>query len=153
MLLFNIVSSKFIDQQTNSSIEYILLITLEYFYLYNLEYKQCFSIPLIFMDMINILNSNNYISLIFQNGKKVIIETFRVLELINFFKLLAAIQKAYKYKINTEDYIYNMESSKKNFIECLYYGKAYFSGLFTKKIEGLFLIHMKKDLEFYVKLD
>ena len=89
--------------------------------------------------MINISKSNNYISLIFQNEKIVIIETFRVLELINFFKLLAAQQRAYKYQINTEEYIYNMESSKKNFIESLYYGKAYFSGLFTKKSEGLFI--------------
>ena len=89
--------------------------------------------------MINISKSNNYISLIFQNEKIVIIETFRVLELINFFKLLAAQQRAYNYQINTEPYIYNMESNKKNFIECLYYGKAYFSGLFTKKSEGLFI--------------
>ena len=132
-------SIKFIDQQTDSSSECILLITLEYFYLYNWEYKQCFSIPLILLSMINISKSNNYISLIFQNEKIVIIETFRVLELINFFKLLAAQQRAYKYQINTEEYIYNMESSKKNFIESLYYGKAYFSGMFTKKSEGLFI--------------
>ena len=37
--------------------------------------------------------SSNYVSFIFQRGEVVIIEIFRVLELINFFKLIQAQQK------------------------------------------------------------
>ena len=132
-------SIKFIDQQTDTSDECILLITLEYFYLYNWNYKKCFSIPLISLNMINISDTSNYVSFIFQRGEVVIIEIFRVLELINFLKLIKAQQKSYNYKINNEPYIYNSSSNKNNYIECLYYGKAYFSGHFSKKIQGIFM--------------
>ena len=89
--------------------------------------------------MINITKSSNYISFIFQKGDIVIIETFRVLELINFFKLIQAQQKVYKFRINVEPYIYSNMKTSKNCIEGLYYGKAYFSGHFWQKSEGIFI--------------
>ena len=132
-------SIKFIDQQNETSSECILFITMEYFYLFNWKYKKCCSIPLLALRMINISKSSNYISLFFERGEIIIFETFRVLELINFFKLLKAQQKSYNYKINIEPYIYSADKKDKNYIQCLYYGKAYFSGYLSKKSEGIFI--------------
>ena len=89
--------------------------------------------------MVNISNSSNYISFIFQNDQTVIIEIFRVLELVNFLKLIKAQQKSYSFSMNREPYIYDATTNSKNYIECLYYGKAYFSGQFSKKSEGIFI--------------
>ena len=132
-------SIKFIDQQTESSDECILFITREYFYLFNWNYKKCFSIPILLLNMINMTKSSNYVSFIFQRGEIVIIEIFRVLELINFFKLIQAQQKSYKFRINIEPYIYSSMQNSKNCVEGLYFGKAYFSGYFYQKSEGIFI--------------
>ena len=131
-------SINFIDQQNDNYNECILFITREYFYLFNKDYKKCFSIPIYLLNMINITNSSNYVSFAFQRCEIVIIEIFRVLELVNFFKLLQAQQKSYKYKINPQPNIYSNIDNSKNYVECLYYGKAYFSGHFWKKSEGFF---------------
>ena len=131
-------SIKYIDQQNETSDECILFITQEYFYLFNWKYKKCFSIPLVLLSLINISKSNNYVSLIFLNGNIVIIELFRVLELINYLKLIQAQQK-YNFSTNSEPYIYDPNKSSNNFIESIYYGKAYFSGYLSKKSEGIFI--------------
>ena len=132
-------SIKYIDDQNQKSDECILFITKEYFYLFNWDYKKCYSIPLINLKSIKISNSSNYVSLTFKKGEPVIFEIFRVLELINFFKLIKAQQKSYNYQIKIEPYIYSIEKTEKNYIQSLYYGKAYFSGQFKKKSEGVFI--------------
>jgi hypothetical protein len=90
-------SIKFIDEQKETDDECILFITMEYFYLFNWRYKKCASLPLISLKLISISNINNYMSFIFDRGENIIIETFRVLELTNFFKLMQAKQKIYQY--------------------------------------------------------
>ena len=132
-------SIKFIDQQSGTSDECILFVTPEFFYLFNWKYKKCYSMPLIYLDMVNISKSSNYVSLVFKNGTIVIIDIFRVLELVNYFKLIKAQEKAFNFIINTEPYIYEPIKSSKNFIESVYYGKAYFSGSFLKKSEGILI--------------
>ena len=132
-------SIKYIDQQNDTSDDCILFITREYFYLFNWNYKKCFAIPIISLSMINVTKSSNYVSFIFQRGEVIIIEIFRVLELINFFKLLKAKQKSYQFEINPEPFIYNDLKNSKNCVEGLYFGKAYFSGHFWKKSEGIFI--------------
>ena len=132
-------SIKYIDDQNQTSDECILLITKEYFYLFNWNYKKCYSIPLYLLISVKISNSSNYVSLTFKKGEPVIFEIFRVLELVNFFKLIKAQQTSYNYQIKIEPYIYSTEKTKKNYIQSLYYGKAYFSGQFKKKSEGVFI--------------
>ena len=128
-------SIKFIDEQNETDDECILFITMEYFYLFNWQYKKCATLPLTSLKVISISDINNYMSFIFDRGEIIIIETFRVLELINFFKLVQAQQKLYKYQYSLEPYIYvNRECP--NYLECLYYGKAIFSGSLSKRTEG-----------------
>ena len=107
-------SIKYMDQQNASADECILFITMEYFYLYNWNYKKCVSLPIISLKKISISKTNNYVLLVFDRGEEVIIEIFRVLELINFFKLIRAQQKSYNYSINIEQYIYTYEESSKS---------------------------------------
>jgi hypothetical protein len=131
-------SIKFVNDRDELS-DCIIFITMEKFYLYNWQYKKCYSIPLTLLKLINITDSSNYVSLIFEKGEPVVFETFRVLELINFFKLVKAKQKIFKYQIMPTPYIHDYEKTKKNYIQCLYYGKAYFSGFLKKKSEGVFI--------------
>ena len=56
-------------------------------------------------------------------------------------RLLKAIQKSFKFNVSIEPYIYaqpNEIMKENNFIECLYYGKASFSGSFSQQVEGIF---------------
>ena len=129
-------SIKYIDEQNGTDDECILFITMEYFYLFNWKYKKCASLPLTSLKVISLSDVNNYMSFIFDRGEMIIIETFRILELINFFKILQARQKIYKYQFNRDPYIYSDRESP-NYLECLYYGKAIFSGTLSKRTEGI----------------
>ena len=135
-------SIKYIDEKENTFSDCIVFITNQYFYLFNYKYKCCFASPLIELALISITNSSNYICFFFQRSEAVIIECFRVLELVNFMKLLQARQKSLKFSLSIEPFIHTQpnEVKKKNFIECLYYGKAAFSGSFQKQVEGLFTL-------------
>ena len=118
-----------------------LFITNEYFYLFNYDYKCCFASPLIEVNLFSITNTSNYVSIFFQRAEGVILEIFRVLELVNYLKLLQARQKSLKFQISIEPYIYTKPEEiikKNNFIECLYYGKALISGSFEQIVEGIF---------------
>ena len=135
-----------IDEKENIAQECIAFITMEYFYLYNYNYKCCFASPLIELNLFSISNTSNYVALFFQRSEDVIFETFRVLELVNFMKLIKARQKSFKFVINSEPYIYTKpnEIKKTNYIESLYYGKASFSGNFKKQIEGIFTVNYEE---------
>ena len=130
-------SIKFLDLQNGTSDECIVFITMEYFYLFNWKYQRCCSMPLTSLERISISDSSNIISLKFKRSELVTFDTFRVLEIINFFKLVKAQQK-YGFQIVTSNYVYENEETKKNFIQSLYFGKAYFSGYLKKQSEGLF---------------
>ena len=139
-------SIKYIDEKENTSSDCIVFISNQYFYLFNYNYKCCFASPLIELALISITNSSNYVCFFFQRSEAVIIELFRVLELVNFMKLLQARQKALKFSLSIEPYIHTQpnEGKKKNFIESLYYGKAAFSGSFQKQVEGLFTLNYEE---------
>ena len=134
-------SVKYIDENEGITSDCILFITNEYFYLFNYDYKCCFASPLIEVNLFSITNTSNYVSIFFQRAEGVILEIFRVLELVNYLKLLQARQKSLKFQISIEPYIYTKPEEiikKNNFIECLYYGKALISGSFEQIVEGIF---------------
>ena len=135
-----------IDENNNLSNDCIVFITMEYFYLYNINLKLCFYSPIKELNLLSITNTSNYVSLSFQRSENVIFETFRVLELVNFMKLIKAKQKSYKFTISIDPYIYVQphEIKKKNFIENLYYGKASFSGYFSMPVEGIFTMNYEE---------
>ena len=130
-----------IDDEKHVSSDCILYITMEYFYLYNYNYKQCFSSPLAELNLLSISKTSNYVSLFFKRSEGVIFETFRILELINFMKLVKK-QKSLVFQISIEPYIYIQpnETTNNNFIENGYYGKAAFSGSFTKQVDRIFML-------------
>ena len=134
-------SIKYIDQNDDTTSDCILFITNEYFYLFNYNYKCCFASPLIELNLISISNKSNHIAVFFQRAESVVFEFFRVLEFVNYMRLLKAIQKSFKFNVSIEPYIYaqpNEIMKENNFIECLYYGKASFSGSFSQQVEGIF---------------
>ena len=135
---------RYINKNQSTSINCILFITNEYFYLFNYDYICCFESPLIEMNTLSITKKSNYVAFSFQKNKNVIFELFRVLELVNYMRLLKARQRSLKFSINsfnTEQYI-NTQSNEiiknNNFIECLYYGKASFSGRFDQIDDEIF---------------
>ena len=134
-------SIKYIDQIEKTTSDCILFITNEYFYLFNYNYKCCFASPLVELNLVSVTNKSNYIAIFFQRAESVTLEIFRVLELVNYLRLLKARQKSLKFQINIEPYIYTNQGEimkKNNFIECLYYGKALISGNFSQVVEGIF---------------
>ena len=135
-----------IDEKNNISNDCIVFITMEFFYLFNINLKLCFYSPIKELNLFSISNTSNYVALFFQRSENVIFETFRVLELVNFMKLIKAKQKSYKFNISLEPYIYVQPSEikKKNFIENIYYGKASFSGSFSIPVEGIFTMNYEE---------
>ena len=139
-------SIKYIDEHENSSSDCILFITMEYFYFYNWKYQQCLAKKLVNLKKIIIYETSNYISFFFKN-ENVVLETFRVLELINFMKLIQAKQKTFNFSIKMEKYIHiliDTAKNDKNFLNCLYYGKALFSGSFSKEKERIFTVNFEE---------
>ena len=127
-----------LDQNKKVIQECILFITMEYFYLYNTNYKCCFACPLIELVFVSFSNNNNYLSFIFQRSENVIFETFRILELVNFMRLLKAKRKTLNFAIESESYVFNeQKGNKKNYIENLYFGKGSFSGSFKKEVTSM----------------
>ena len=127
-----------LDQNKKVIQECILFITMEYFYLYNTNYKCCFACPLIDLVFVSFSNNNNYLSFIFQRSENVIFETFRILELVNFMRLLKAKRKTLNFAIESESYVFNeQKGNKKNYIENLYFGKGSFSGSFKKEVTSM----------------
>ncbi len=135
-----------INEQENISNNCIVFITMEYFYLFNCEHKCCFASPLTELNLICISNTSNYVSFYFQRSEGIIFEIFRILELVNFMRLIQARQKSLKFSISIEPYIYMQpnEIKTRNFMECLYYGKAYFSGNLIEQVDGLFTLNNKE---------
>ena len=133
-------SIKFVIDQKKNTCNSIVFITMEYFYLFSENYKLAFSQPLSELSLFYISETSNYVSLIFQRTENIVFETFRVLELVNFMKLIQARKKSLLFQIISEPYLYIQpkEKIKKNYIESLYYGKAYFSGSFIKQFKGVF---------------
>ena len=75
----------------------------------------------------------------FSSGEIIIIEIFRVLELINYYKLLIE-KKGYKYKISLDDNNNAFTLNKKtdlNFTNLPFYGNTALSGVIYKKYEGI----------------
>ena len=138
--VFTEIIKYIIDERENIVQDCIIFITMEYFYLYNFNYKCCFASPLVELNLLSISDTSNFVSLQFKRSEKVIFEMFRILELVDFMKLLKARQKFLKFAIDQEPYILTErnETKKNNYMECLYYGKAYFSGSFKKQIIGIF---------------
>ena len=135
---------KYIDGKESTNC--IVFITMEYFYLFNIQHNCCFYSPLIELNSMSISNTSNYVSFFFKGIEGIIFETFRVLELVNFMKIIKSRQKHLKFIINLEPFIYTKtnDSKKNNFVEYLYYGKAIFSGIFKKQIEGIFTSDYKE---------
>ena len=137
---------KYMDKNKDTTnINYILFITNEYFYLFNYDDYTCFfESPLIELNTLSITKKSNYVSASFGKNKNVIFEFFRVLELVNYMRLLKARQRSLKFTINSfnaEPYINTQSNEIKknnNFIECLYFGKASFSGRFEQIDDELF---------------
>ena len=129
---------KYINKNQKTSINCILFITNEYFYLFNYDYICCFVSPLIELNTLNISKQSNYVCVSFEKNKNIIFEFFRVLELVNYMRLLKARQRSLKYSINStniEQYINTKSNEIKknnNFVECLYFGKASLSGRFDQ---------------------
>ena len=90
-------SIKYIDQIEKTTSDCILFITNEYFYLFNYNYKCCFASPLVELNLVSVTNTSNYIAIFFQRAESVTLEIFRVLELVNYLRLLKARQKSLKF--------------------------------------------------------
>ena len=133
-------SIKYISKSQGTTSNCILFITNEYFYLFNYDYICCFVSPLIELNSLSITKKSNYVSFSFQKNKTVIFEFFRVIELVIYMRLLKARQKSLKFLINSESHIYTQSNEiikNNNFIECLYYGKASFSGRFIYIVDDI----------------
>jgi hypothetical protein len=131
---------KYIDEN-KKSFECILLITQSYMYIFNINtLDKCDSHSLTNLININASTKNNYITLHFDDGDIIIIEIFRVLEFINFFKILNARQKSNICSINVNEFNNNFEGlqHKKNYTICPFYGKTKLTGYLLKK-SGNFL--------------
>ena len=134
-------SIKYINKTQNITNNCILFITNEYFYIFDYDYKCLFSSILIELNSLNFSDKNNYVSVSFKGNENIIFEFFRVLELVNYMRLLKARQKSLKFTINSKSIIYTQKNDlikKNNFIECLYYGKASYSGRFSQIFDELF---------------
>ena len=103
----NLIFTERIDyiDENKKPINCILLITQSFLYMFNkVTYEKCFSVPLISLQTINASTNNNIISLTFLTGEIVIFEIFRVLEFVNFFNYMNALEKANNYSINIKLY-------------------------------------------------
>ena len=131
---------KYIDEN-KKSFECILLITQSYMYIFNINtLDKCDSHSLTNLTTINASTKNNYITLHFDDGDIMIIEIFRVLEFINFFKILNVQEKSNNYSINVNEFYNNFEGlqNKKNYTICPFYGRTKLTGYLLQKA-GTFL--------------
>lgn len=87
-----------------------------YIYLIKKQWKKAFSIPLIYLSIVNISTTNNTITLIFDSGENIVFEIFRILELINFFKTLNSLDKT-NISINSNKLNNQIENIKKKIIQ------------------------------------
>lgn len=120
-------------------VKLLLFITTDYFYLFDFNtYEKYISFPLIELYSINISTNNNFISLTFL-GDIIIFETFRVLELIHFFKLIR--KDTYKYSMNINNFNNQFlpKNNKKNYTNSPYFGNALLSGYLMKKYDGFII--------------
>ena len=144
----NLIFTERIDyiDENKKPINCILLITQSFLYMFNkVTYEKCFSVPLISLQTINASTNNNIISLTFLTGEIVIFESFRVLEFVNFFNYMNALEKANNYSININNYNnLFIKEKKKNYTICPYYGRAKLSGYLYKKIEGLVTVNFNE---------
>ena len=129
---------KYLDED-KKLLDCILFLTDSYFYFFNYENVKCFSISLHFLDIILASFKNNIMSFHFSSGEIIIIEIFRILELINYYKLLIE-QKGYKYKISLDDNNNAFTLNKKtdlNFTNLPFYGNTSLSGVIYKRYDGI----------------
>ena len=135
---------KYIDEYENN-LECIIFINENYLYLFNKDsLEKAFSIPLIYLSTVNISTCNNTVTLIFDSGKSIIIEIFRILELVNFFKTLNSINKT---NISINSNVINnkiVQIKKKNYINSPYYGKCQLSSFIKKKYSNFIQTYFDK---------
>ncbi len=135
---------KYIDHN-NNILECIIFINENYLYLFNKEtMEKAFSIPLIYLTIVNISTTNNTITLIFDSIENIMIEIFRILELINFFKTLNSLNKT-NISINSNKLNNQIEKIKrKNYTNSPYYGKCQLSSFIKKKYTNILQTYYDK---------
>ncbi len=135
---------KYIDHN-NNILECIIFINENYLYLFNKEtMEKAFSIPLIYLTIVNISTTNNTITLIFDSVENIMIEIFRILELINFFKTLNSLNKT-NISINSNKLNNQIEKIKrKNYTNSPYYGKCQLSSFIKKKYTNILQTYYDK---------
>ena len=136
----NLVFTELINYVDDKKLtECVLFITPENCYLFNEKHEKFYKAPLSLLTHINVSNKNNFVSLVFDQYEMLSFELFRILEIVDFFKILQTKNKKnYKYKIIIQPYTNNFKTSyNKNFTECLYYGKAIFSGRLERYKSGM----------------
>jgi len=135
---------KYIDNN-NTILECIIFINENYLYLFNKEtMEKAFSIPLIYLSIVNISTTNNTITLIFDSGENIVFEIFRILELINFFKTLNSLDKT-NISINSNKLNNQIENiKKKNYTNSPYFGKCQLSSFIKKKYSNILQTYYDK---------